>query len=317
MAAVMIGSINVPIPVAQNGEKAVNFCAAAESHLAIIPKQNQMATQKPSVKGILHKFKQIGDEAVHSYEQSLLIFAQFFQKDSTKNELLRCKHGSVQKMKGGGAKLRRASMEQALREEAANQKRQEEEAAFLAGAYEHQEYVGASAVTIPQSKGESVGFKTKHYKPSQKQPAKRLKMKRCTKLVYALEETLSLAATFGKPIELIMKRKKKNVTIRYVKRNGGVFPKIDLPHESGIYRATELQYENVKEFLPFICMFAKYREMTMDKITYGDSGLLFDERSSITTMNTELPYFCVRGRRFGKLVSAFDTHKCVEEIQHY
>nr|WIW80093.1 polyprotein [Wisteria vein mosaic virus] len=317
MASIMIGNITVPIAVAQEESKAVDFCAAVGSRPVVTPQKNQMAIQKPSTRGLLHKYKQDGDAAVLAYERSLHIFGQFFNAGTIRDKLFIDKHSSVQNTKRGGANLRRVSMAEALRKEAAIQKRQKEHEAFLNGEYVQQVYIGSPAVIAPQSKGESVGFRTKYHKSTPK-TVKKTKRHTCnTDVTKVLEEVLSLASTSGKPVEFIMRRKKRNFKIQYVRKYGAVLPKIELPHETGVYIATELQYEDIKGFLPYICMFAKYKTISPEQLTYGDSGLLFDERSSITTMHTNLPYLSVRGRRSGRLVSAFDTYACIEEIQHY
>ncbi|QED42783.1 polyprotein [Soybean virus A] len=316
MASIMIGSFNVSLPATHvNGDAMHHDLCALNS--VVPPLVQHVAPLVPFIKNTFRFHVNTGTRQLAEYARQMSAFdAALTQNPTIQKRLLINKHSPVQQRKKGVC-LHHISLEKAMERQDQALKREKELEDFLAGNYTQREYIGAIAGTISKPTGATVGFRTKYYRRQSKSPRKVRKCIRNTNANYVLEEILSLAVKFDKPVEFIMSGKKKNFKMRYVRKHNSIIPKIELPHENGKYVSTELQYDNIKDYLPFICMFGKYRNISDSNITYGDSGLLFDERSSLTTTNTRLPHFVVRGRRSGHLVSAFDTYKHVTEIQHY
>nr|P0CK08.2 RecName: Full=P3N-PIPO polyprotein; Contains: RecName: Full=P1 proteinase; AltName: Full=N-terminal protein; Contains: RecName: Full=Helper component proteinase; Short=HC-pro; Contains: RecName: Full=Movement protein P3N-PIPO; AltName: Full=Pretty interesting potyviridae ORF; Short=PIPO [Soybean mosaic virus N] len=308
MATIMIGSMAISVP---------NTHVSCASNSVMPVQAVQMAKQVPSARGVLYTLKREGSTQVHKHEEALRKFQEAFDQDvGIQRRLLVNKHSSIQSTKKNGLTLRRLTLEQARAKEAAIARRKQEEEDFLNGKYEQQFYAGVSATKSMKFEGGSVGFRTKYWRPTPKKTKERRATSQCRKPTYVLEEVLSIASKSGKLVEFIT-GKGKRVKVCYVRKHGAILPKFSLPHEEGKYIHQELQYASTYEFLPYICMFAKYKSINADDITYGDSGLLFDERSSLTTNHTKLPYFVVRGRRNGKLVNALEVVENMEDIQHY
>nr|CAB90835.1 serine protease [Soybean mosaic virus] len=308
MATIMIGSMAISVPNTRI------LCASN----SVMPVQAvQMAKQVPSARGVLYTLKREGNMQMHKHEEALRKFQEAFdQVVGIQRRLLVNKHSSIQSTKKNGLTLRRLTLEQARAKEAAIARRRQEEEDFLNGKYEQQFYAGVSATKSMKFEGGSVGFRTKYWRPTPKKTKEKRATSQCRKPTYVLEEVLSIASRSGKLVEFITGGKGKRVKVCYVRKHGAILPKFSLPHEEGKYIHQELQYASTYEFLPYICMFAKYKSMNADDITYGDSGLLFDERSSLTTNHTKLPYFVVRGRKNGKLVNALEVVENMEDIQH-
>nr|BBJ70068.1 polyprotein [Uraria mosaic virus] len=318
MATMMIGSIPVHVPAMEKMQAPVS-CGATAANSVLLIKQEQMAKPIVSIKSVSHAIKQQVKTTLNEYASALDKFNAFFNQDSAmQKRLLINKHSSVRQTKGGGACLQHISYAKALREEAELQRRHKEEQAFLAGEYSEQEYVGCVSVTSTVQKGESVGFKTPFYKRTPKTSCKQGKRKKpLPKLGDCITQILTVAAQKSIPITIIHSGKRKPTQFRYVERNGSLLPKVTLPHENHKYMHTELDYSALYEYLPYICSCARYKSIDEATITYGDSGLLFDERCSITTGNTQLPYFIVRGRCKDKVISAFEHVDNINEVVHY
>nr|AYR17243.1 polyprotein [Soybean mosaic virus] len=309
MATIMIGSVAIPVP---------NTRISCASNTVMPIQAVQMATQVPSAKGVLYTLKREGNTQVRKHEEALRKFQEAFDQDAgTQRRLLVNKHSSIQFTKKSGLTLRRITLEQAQAKEAAIARQKQEEEDFLNGKYEQQFYAGVSTTKLTKFEGRSVGFRTKYWRPTPKKTKEKRAIPQCREPTYVLEEVLSSASKSGKLVEFITEGKGRNVKIRYVRKHGATLPKFSLPHEEGKYVHQELQYARIYDFLPYICMFAKYKSISADDITYGDSGLLFDERSSLTTNHTKLPYFVIRGRENGKLVNAFEVVANIEDVQHY
>nr|QCY50976.1 polyprotein [Watermelon mosaic virus] len=306
-----------PVVNAFAGGNAYKTTVQAGATRNIVTK-DMMAKSEPSVKQVSRSLILTGRKEISSYDLAIKKMDEAMKHDpALQRRLLIQQQSTIKQLPKGAVQLRLCSYEQAKKRVELARKRKQEEEDFLNGKYEQQAYVGTAATNITKSTGESVGFKTTHWKPTPKQnKAKRVK-KQCCKPTHVLGKVLSLAAENGKPVEIITKRRRKNFTINYVRKYGAIIPKFTLPHEEGKYVRQELQYANICEFLPYICMFARYEAIRADDLTHGDSGLLFDERSSITTEYTTLPYFVVRGRENGKLVSAFEEFREIGDIQHY
>nr|ACZ13440.1 polyprotein [Watermelon mosaic virus] len=299
------------------GSNAYKTTTQAETVNSIVTK-DMMAKSEPSMKQVSRSLVLAGRKEISNYNLAIKKMDEAMKHDPVlQRRLLIQQQSTIKQLSKGAVQLRLCSYEQAKKRAELARKRKQEEEDFRNGKYEQLAYVGTTASNTTKLTGGSVGFRTIHWRPTPKQnKAKRVK-KQCDKLIHVLEGVLSLAAKSGKPVEFITKRKRKNFKVNYVRKHGAVIPKFTLPHEEGKYVHQELRYANICEFLPYICMFAKYKAINADDLTYGDSGLLFDERSSITTEHTTLPYFVVRGRENGKLVSAFEEFREIEDIQHY
>nr|AMY62772.1 polyprotein [Watermelon mosaic virus] len=280
--------------------------------------KDMMAKSEPSMKQVSRALVLASRKEISNYDLAIKKMDEAMKHDPVlQRSLLIQQQSTIKQLPKGAVQLRLCSYEQAKKRVELTRKREQEEEDFLNGKYEQQAYVGATAINTTKPTGGSVGFRTTHWRPTPKiNKVKRVK-KQCGKPIYVLGEVLSLAAENGKPVEIITKRRKKNFRVNYVRKYGAVIPKFTLPHEEGRYVKQELQYADICEFLPYICMFAKYKAIRADDLTHGDSGLLFDERSSITTEHTTLPYFVVRGRENRKLVSAFEEFREIGDIQHY
>nr|WMX25359.1 polyprotein [Watermelon mosaic virus] len=299
------------------GGNACKTTAQAVATRNIVTK-DMMAKSEPSMKQVSRSLILAGKKEISSYDLAIKKMDEAMKHDpALQRRLLIQQQSTIKQLPKGAVQLRLCSYEQAKKRVELARKRKQEEEDFLNGKYEQQAYVGTAATNTTKSTGESVGFKTTHWRPTPKQNKVKRVKKQCGKPIHVLEKVLSLAAKNGKPIEIITKRRKKNFRVNYVRKYGAVIPKFTLPHEEGRYVKQELQYADIYEFLPYICMFAKYKIIRADDLTHGDSGLLFDERSSITTEHTTLPYFVVRGRENGKPVSAFEEFREIEDIQHY
>nr|YP_077268.1 P1 protein [Watermelon mosaic virus] len=288
-----------------------------EKALNNIVTKDMMAKSEPSMKQVSRSLVLAGRKEVCSYDLAIKRMDEAIQRDSAlQRRLLIQQYSTIRQLPKGAVQLGLCSYEQAKqRAELACKRKQEED--FLSGKYEQQAYIGTAAINTAKPTGRSVGFRTIHWKPTPKQNKIKRAKKQCDKPTYVLKEILSLAARTGKPVEFITRRTRKNFKVNYVRKYGAVIPKFTLPHEEGKYVHQELQYANICEFLPYICMFARYKTVCAENLTHGDSGLLFDERSLITTEHTTLPYFVVRGRENGKLVSAFEEFREIGDIQHY
>nr|ALF99870.1 polyprotein [Soybean mosaic virus] len=297
-----------------------NVCGTAMQTkvTSTIVTKDMMATSKPSLKQVSRALVLTGKKEVGSYDLAIKKMDEAMQQNSAlQKQLFIQQQSTIQQKPKGAVQLRLCSYEQAKKRVELARKKQEGEEDFLNGMYEQQFYAGASTTKPMKFEGGSVGFRTKYWRPTPKKITERRVAPQCRKLTYVLEEVLSLASKSGKLVEFITGGKGKSVKVCYMRKHGAILPKFSLPHEEGRYIRQELQYESIYEFLPYICMFAKYKSISADDITYGDSGLLFDERSSLTTNHTKLPYFVVRGRENGKLVNALEMVASMRDIQHY
>nr|QHB49773.1 polyprotein [Watermelon mosaic virus] len=299
------------------GSDAYKTIAQAKTLNNIVTK-DMMAKFEPSVKQVSRSLALAGRKEISNYDLAIKKMDEAMKHDPVlQRRLLVQQQSTIKQLPKGAVQLKLCSYDQAKKRGELGRKRKQEERNFRNGEYEQLAYVGIPTINITKPTEGSVGFRTTYWRPTPKQnKAKRIK-KQCDKLIHVLEGSSFLAAKCGKPVEFITLRKRKIFNVNYARKHGAVIPKFTLPHEEGRYVHQELQYANICEFLPYICMFAKYKPISADDLTYGDSGLLFDERSSITTEHTTLPYFVVRGRENGKLVSAFEEFREIGDIQHY
>nr|UJE38535.1 polyprotein [Paris mosaic necrosis virus] len=316
MATIMIGTISVPLqPTCANALKSL-ACANPPKPKPIIA-QCQIAVHQPSIKSKAYALRQIGAKLISEYDMSIKRMDMALKKNlAIQNQLLIKEHSQIEKDKRGTIRMHYITLQEAENKRLAIQREQQETQDFLAGKFENREYIGHIRGPVIAAKGEQVGFRTTYYRRTPKTPCMEKKHKKQITVHQVIKELLPLARIRTKPMQFIGKRKDK-VDIKYVYKRDSIIPKIRLPHEDGKYMRQEVRSPFIGEMLTNLCKFARYGVLFDTDITDGDSGLLFDRRSHITRRNTQLPYFVVRGRRFGKLVNALEEIEDIFEVQHY
>nr|QUP51979.1 polyprotein [Passiflora chlorosis virus] len=317
MATIMFGSIQATIQK-RNGamHKLCSYFNNGEPKPYV--KAEQVAVQRPSLKSVAHMFRMASQEAMREYEAGVKAMDMALKKDpKIQNNLLRKEFSPIQKGKNGVSRIKLVSLAEANARKRLKELREKEEADFLAGKFEGQATAGQVHGLTEKTVGEQVSFKTPFYRRTPKQSKRTPKQRRALNVVDVTESVLKLASETGLQVQMIMRGRQKPITVHYVRKYDSVIPKVTLTHESGKYVQKEVSYMVHKENFIELCKFARYKPICESSICAGDSGLLFDERSSITTNNTKLPHFIVRGRKDRKLVSALDQHADYFSIQHY
>nr|WIC44011.1 polyprotein [Yambean mosaic virus] len=312
MATIMFGAFSVQLK-----HNACVPSAKPKVTCGIVTK-TMMAKSEPSMKQVSRTLNLAGKREVDSYNLSVKKMDESLQQNSELQKRLFVQQQSTIKQRPKGAvQLRLCSFAQANRRAELMRKKQEEEENFLTGRYEEKEYIGSVAEPIVKSIGQSVGFRSPYWRRSTKNASHTKKKEKKIEACVLLDEVLKISSEGRKlAVEFILKRGRK-LTACYVERGTAVLPKVRLPHEEGIYKHKELDYEQCSKQLIALCTYARYRKISPADIRPGDSGLVFDERSVITTDFTKLPHMVVRGRLGGKIINALDTCDEIALVHHY
>lgn len=256
--------------------------------------------------------------AIDNYDRSLEILESFFMKDKEQQDhLTRNQYSRVVRTKDKRVRLIRPSLDaiKALVEQQVKENKEREQ--FLAGNYENKAYIGDIPHVDNTCTAEQVSFASPFYKRSEKKKRRARRIPKAPRLSVVLEAIMPIVRKKEIPIEFIGIGKKAHLRARYVHRSQRIIPKIELPHSMGVLKRREVVYKHQARWLEVLCRFGKYGGQILDDFSWGDSGLLFDERMSITCENTPLPYLIVRGRCRGRLINALHKVNNVSEIQHY
>nr|BDC17099.1 polyprotein [East Asian Passiflora virus] len=287
-----------------------DFCAPVKGEL--------MAREEPSIKQVFGKLRRQSFVAIKEYDNMMEKFDKSLQHNAElQKRLFINKYSPVQQKKNGAVQLRKLSYAQAEQRRVKIDQLAAEKARFISGQYEDREYAGQVRIPAMKSTGTTVSFKTVHYKRSVSQCTRKREQRTCIADRGALDKILRLAKDLNLPIEFIGKGKQKPLRAHFIRKGTEVLPKVHLAHADGVYKNQELNLDCVSQMLALLCRFTKPSNLKSEQIQCGDSGLVFDRRSTIACSNTDLPFFVVRGRQEGKLVNALDFIKEKESVQHY
>nr|BAN10294.1 polyprotein [Passion fruit woodiness virus] len=317
MATIMFGTISAVLPgnKVTAGEVTGKMCKT-EHIVSVQP--SQMAKTEPSVRSGFHFYRHQGKMAVKAYDDAMKKMDEALRNnDALQRRLKIYQYSPLQMRKGGGGRMRIATEEQAEKRRAKAIAAEKAHQEFLSGGFSNDVHIGKVDILDLTQKGEQVSFKSPFWKRAVK--TKRTKQVRTMVKGDAngiTNDLMRILAKSGKQFEIINGRQRA-IKGRFMKFRDNILPKIELPHERGIYKRQELNYESIQKDLTLLCTHGKYRSVENNDIVSGFSGVCFDERSSITTENTQLPHFVVRGRKDGSLVNALDTFDDVEFIHHY
>ncbi|AUP47462.1 polyprotein [Saffron latent virus] len=317
MATILFGSIVTPIalPLSEGCKMAITGLDMVKP--APVTKE-QMAGTQLSMKSIGGALRRASNVLISEYEAQMRRFDENLRKDPLIQKGLFVKQYSpIKRTKDGCVRIRNLTMIQAEACKARADKEAQETLRFMNGEYNNHEYVGCVKEPMILNTGCSVGFRTPFYKRTCKRTKQTEKRRKTTPLSIVMKEVLSIACSTGVKLEFIQKTKRRNIVATYVQRENSVLPKVDLLHQKGRFVKEELALSSSQRILTDLCMFARYNGIKDKNITIGDSGLVFDKRSDITTKNTHLSHFVVRGRRNGKLVNALEKTDCLYDIHHY
>nr|URX65488.1 polyprotein [Bean common mosaic virus]URX65490.1 polyprotein [Bean common mosaic virus] len=279
--------------------------------------KDMMAKSGPSSKQVSRALVLAGKKEVSNYNLATKRMDEAMQQNSAlQRRLFVQQHSTIKQQRKGAVQLRLCSYEQAKKRAELARKRQEEEEAFLQGSYQQKEYIGKVLEPMSIQKGVSVGFRSPHWHRSFTKPAKTPPRRKVESPTKVLREILSVARDRGVTIEFIGHRAKR-LTARYVSKGKSTIPKVVLPHEGGKYKMKELDIAIYNQCLAALCAHGTYRCLSDAEINPGDSGLVFDKRSSFTVDCTQQPFMVIRGRLNGKLVNALDEQQDIYSIHHY
>nr|AHY61039.1 polyprotein [Hardenbergia mosaic virus] len=280
-------------------------------------KAEQMATTEPSIRKAVRIINDSSKAQISEYEAAMRKMDAALSGDAKLQTRLLCaEYGTVEK-KAQRIIIKRTTEEKALlRAEVVAALKQDHEA-FLRGEYTREASAGVVKVENTTQRGTQESFKSSFWKRSVKKacgtPRKNKMHMTADELT---QQILALAGKSNLQVEFIGKGR-YHLRAQYVRVRDNLIPKVMLPHERGVYKFCELDYNKVQRDLMSLCTFAKYRSITDKDIISGCSGFCFDERSLITCVSTRLPHFVVRGRMDGKLVNALETVENIEEVHHY
>nr|YP_010809022.1 P1 [Passionfruit Vietnam virus] len=293
--------------------------SAAQTHVTsnIVTKE-MMAKSEPSLKQISHAARLFGKKELNAYALSIEKMDMALQRNSELQKRLYInKFSPVTQLRGGAVGIRHLSMEQVKRKRDSAQLREQEEKDFLAGKYTNCAYIGGVLGPIEPSHGESVGFRTKHYRRTLKKAAQQSKKKSPQKLDDVFSQVIRTVRKYRKPIEYIGRGKNANAKVTFMQRGHEIVTKFKLAHEEGKFKHQELNIEKIKEFLVYLERFGTNNRFEDGAIKPGDSGIFICGKQRIIQKNTDKPFMIVRGRINGKLVNALDYVKSVVEVHHY
>nr|AIC83445.1 polyprotein [Bean common mosaic virus] len=279
--------------------------------------KDMMAKSEPSLKQVNRALVLVGRKEVGNYDLTVKKMDEAMQQNSVlQRRLFMQQQSTIKQQPKGAVQLRLCSYEQAKERVELTRKKHEEEKAFLQGKYGQKEYIGKVLEPMIIQRGQSISFKSPYwhrsFKKSINNPPKR-KVKPPTRV---LREILNVIRDKGVSIEFIG-RGTKRLIARYVNKGNSVVPKVILPHESGRYKKKELDINIYKQCLAALCAHGTYRHLNNEEIKPGDSGLVFDKRSSLTADHTQQPFMIIRGRLNGELVNALDEQQDIYSIHHY
>lgn len=317
MATIMIGSIEVALGVPVTKECGAVTAKSATIRKALITKE-QMAVTQPSIRTVSGILRRASNTLLSEYDAQMKRFEENFHKIPAVQQSLFVKQYSPLKFqKGGYIRINNLTVSEAEKRKALADKEMLEHEQFMNGEYDNHEYIGSAQGLSERSTGCSVGFKTPFYRRTPKNPKRTQKKRKQVSFQYVMNELLSITCETGLRMEFINKTKRQCISARYIKKGKCILPKINLPHQQGRFVKEELSYPSAQGILINLCTFARFDGIRNDDISIGDSGLVFDERSNITTENTRLSHFVVRGRKDGKLVNALEKVDCMYDIHHY
>nr|YP_004564589.1 P1 [Hardenbergia mosaic virus] len=280
-------------------------------------KAEQMATTEPSIRKAVRIINDSSKAQISEYEAAMRKMDAALSGDAKLQTRLLCaEYGTVEK-RAQRIIIKRTTEEKALlRAEVVAALKQDHEA-FLRGEYTREASAGVVKVENTTQRGTQESFKSSFWKRSVKKacgtPRKNKMHMTADELT---QQILALAGKSNLQVEFIGKGR-YHLRAQYVRVRDNLIPKVMLPHERGVYKFCELDYNKVQRDLMSLCTFAKYRSITDKDMVSGCSGFCFDERSLITCVSTRLPHFVVRGRMDGKLVNALETVENIEEVHHY
>nr|UZT04376.1 polyprotein [Bean common mosaic virus] len=279
--------------------------------------KDMMATSEPSLKQISRAFVLAGRREVGSYDLAIKKMDEAMQQNSAlQRQLFIQQQSTIKQLSKGAVQLKPCSYEQARKRVEIARKRQEEEEAFLQGRYQQKEYIGKVLEPMSIQRGRSVGFRSPHWHRSFKRSTNTPPKRRVESPTRVLREILSVVRDKGVTVEIIGHRTKR-LAACYVSKGHSVIPKVTLPHEGGKYKKRELDFNTYSQCLAALCAHGTYRCLNEAEIGPGDSGLIFDRRSSLTINHTQQPFMIIRGRLDGKLVNALDEQQDIYSIHHY
>nr|QPJ58778.1 polyprotein [Passionfruit Vietnam virus] len=309
----LVQTLEAPVP----NNKACGSTVQAPVASNIVTKE-MMASAEPSKGMSFRAYSHIGKRMLSDYEDMMKKFDLDLQRNSElQRRLFINKFSPVTQRKGGAVGIRHLSMEQAKRKRDAARLREQEEKDFLAGKYEQTAYVGEIQQDVSPVRGESVGHRTQFYRRAVKAPKHTPRTRKDPSVDFIIKEICKIARKFGKPIEYIGKGRNSTLTAHFVNRLGGKAVKVSLAHERGHYINQELHFGKCGEILQHLSKFSTVTDRDCRNLQPGDSGLLLDERHTITKENTKLPYFVLRGRMGTKLVNALEFTTSISSIHHY
>ncbi|BBD74024.1 polyprotein [East Asian Passiflora distortion virus] len=281
--------------------------------------KDMMAKSEPSLKKISRAVVLASKKEIDSYDLAIKKMDEAMQQNSAlQRRLLIQRQSPVKQTQKGAVQLRHVQYEVAVERERMTEKRRLEEEKFLAGDYSNDTYIGSVPyIRGAQKTGETVSFRSPHYRRTAKAPNRVKKGKQYCNQQHVLSSLLRICSKTGVTIEIVGKKRTNSLKVRYVKKYGCTLPQARLPHHDGVYKHTEVQMAPYERFLTAMCDISKYRAVEASSIQRGDSGLVFDRTVAITREHTKLPFFIVRGRSNGKLINALEKYHQYHSIEHY
>nr|NP_734409.1 P1 protein [Peanut mottle virus] len=273
------------------------------TRMVVVPTAAQMATPTPSVSiKIINRWS---NKAVSSYERQVEdVFANFFAKKERSDELLTRYYGKVVQ-KGNKLMVKRAPLHVARVLEKQRLQDIEDEKAFLQYRDAGVHVAGSVKFTDTRSRGQTVSFRTEHYKPTGKivQKKKAQKQRANADVDHLIDEVMKICSADCKQVEFISMGKRR-LTAKFKLFGKSVIPCIHLAHEQGRRLRRELDPRIHEQVIAHLVTGRKVRELIKDDmVTYGWSGAILNKNLFKRT-----PFrwdeVVIRGRLYGKLVDA-------------
>nr|AIZ48756.1 polyprotein [Cowpea aphid-borne mosaic virus] len=306
-----IKKITKKVPIVESSEPV---------HFTVRPvtiEAKHMASQKPSVRGELHRHRMESKKILSEYNRVQAAFADNFSKIAGMDQkLLVDKYSPIRKTKGG-AVINRVSLKRAQERHEAQLMADKELAAFLAGEYESAAYIGSVQGLDTARNSESVSFKTPYYRRTPKIQKQKMKPKQVVGSSKVLGQVVQLAKQTGISLEFIEKGQGRTLKLNIVKRYGSALPKIILPHEGGKTVHEEVNCDKYKDTLLSLIKHSTYKPIHQNVFKKGDSGLVYPTGKIKALPAHEKDVFVVRGRLDGTLINALDWCSEPAHVQHY
>nr|ATN39852.1 polyprotein [Peanut mottle virus] len=273
------------------------------TRVVVVPTAAQMATPTPSVSiKIINRWS---NKAVSSYERQVEdVFANFFAKKERSDELLTRYYGKVVR-KGNRLMVKRVPLHVARVLEKQRLQDIEDEKAFLQYCDAGVHVAGSVKFTDTRSRGQTVSFRTEHYKPTGKivQKKKAQKQRANADVDHLTDEVMKICSADCKQVEFISMGKRR-LTAKFKMFGKSVIPCIQLAHEKGRRLRRELDPRIHEQVIAHLVKGRKVRELIKDDmVTYGWSGAILNKKLFKRT-----PFrwdeVVIRGRLYGKLVDA-------------